>query len=205
VIAEEQAYFGSLGKVEWKVFAHDQPPDLRQRLVDHGFEVEEPEAVMVLDLAETPKLDTSTLPGDVKMERLENAAQLKDVQQIEETVWEEDFGWLTQNLATDLAEPGYLSVYAAYMDEQPACAGWIYFHPNGQFADLWGGSTLPEYRGRGLYTALLDARIQEAAGRDYRFLTIDASPMSRPIVAKYGFRLLTTAWACNWAEGRTPG
>jgi hypothetical protein len=29
-------------------------------------------------------------------------------------------------------------------------------------------------------------------------LTIDASPMSRPIVAQHGFRLLTFAHACKW-------
>jgi GNAT superfamily N-acetyltransferase len=114
-------------------------------------------------------------------------------------------GWITENLAADLEAPGYLSVYAAYVAGQPACAGWIYFHPNGQFADLWGGSTVPEHRGRGLYTAVLAARVQEAAARGYRFLTIDASPMSQPIVARYGFRLLTMAWECKWGKGSAGG
>jgi predicted acetyltransferase len=74
----------------------------------------------------------------------------------------------------------------------------VYYHPHSQFADLWGGSTLPNCRGRGLYTAVLAARVQEAVQRGYRFLTIDASPMSRPIVARHGFRLLTYAHACEW-------
>ena len=39
VIAEEQAYFGPLGEVEWKVYAHDQPADLRQRLVARGLDI----------------------------------------------------------------------------------------------------------------------------------------------------------------------
>jgi len=223
VIAEEQAYFGPLGEVEWKVYAHDQPADLRERLVARGFEAEEPESIMVLDLEETPQWEAahrgkdedglretapgsgadqgvSALPGGVKVRRLERASQLEDVRQIEEAVWEEDFGRLTEHLANDLAVPGYLSVYAAYMDGQPACAGWIYFHANGQFADLWGGSTVPEHRGLGLYTAVLAKRVQEATARGYRFLTIDASPMSRPIVVRHGFRLLTMAWACKWGK-----
>jgi GNAT superfamily N-acetyltransferase len=200
VIAEEQAYFGPLGEVEWKVYEHDQPADLRERLAARGFEVEEPEAVMVLDLKETIRRGDSRLPGDVTVRLLESASQLEDVRQIEEAVWKEDFGGLTENLAADLAVPGYLSVYAAYVVGQPACAGWIYFHANGRFADLWGGSTVPKHRGRGLYTAVLAARVQEAAVRGYRFLTIDASPMSRPIVARHGFRPLTTAWACRWRK-----
>jgi hypothetical protein len=80
VIAEEQVYFEPLGEVEWKVYAHDQPADLRQRLVACGFEAGEAEAVMVLDLAETPRLDVSSRPGDVTVRRLKEAAQLKDVQ-----------------------------------------------------------------------------------------------------------------------------
>lgn len=200
VIAEEQAYFGPLGEVEWKVYAHDRPADLRQRLVARGFEAEEPEAIMVLDLEEAPHRGVSTPPSGVTVRRLENASQLEDVRQIEETVWEEDFGWITESLAADLAVPGYLSVYVAYVEGQPACAGWIYFYPNSQFAGLWGGSTVPEQRKRGLYTAVLAARVQEAAARGYRFLTIDASPMSRPIAARHGFRLLTMAWPCKWGK-----
>jgi GNAT superfamily N-acetyltransferase len=223
VIAEEQAYFGPLGEVEWKVYAHDQPADLRERLVARGFEAEEPESLMVLDLEETLRWETahrgkdedalqktpprtgfdrdvSAWPSGVTVRRLESASQLEDVRRIEEAVWKEDFAWVTESLATNLVVPGYLSVYAAYVDGQPACAGWIYFHPNSQFAGLWGGSTVPEHRGRGLYSAVLAARVQEAAARGYRFLTIDASPMSRPIVERYGFRLLTMVWACNWGK-----
>jgi len=199
VITEEQAYFGQLGDVEWKVYAHDQPADLRQRLLASGFEPEGPEAVMVLDLEETSEIITST-PDSITVRRLEQASQLKVVRQIEETVWGEDMAWINEQLGADMEKADYLSVYAAYVDGQAACAGWIYFHANGQFADLWGGSTLPEHRGRGLYTALLSVRAQEAAARGYRFLTIDTSPMSQPIVAKHGFRLLTTAWACKWGK-----
>jgi GNAT superfamily N-acetyltransferase len=203
VIAEEQAYFGPLGQVEWKVYAHDRPADLRERLVARGFEAEEPEAVMVLELEDAAfgaGRGLAALPDGVTVQRLESASQLEDVRRIEEAVWEEDFGRLTENLAADLATPDYLSVYAAYEDGQPACAGWIYFHPHSQFADLWGGATLPEHRNRGLFTAVLAARLQEAAARGYRFVTIDTGPMSRPIVARHGFRPLTTAWACKWAK-----
>ena len=198
VIAEEQAYFGPLGEVEWKLYAHDRPANLRERLVAHGFEVEEPETVMVLELEETPGPIPSALPAGTTVRRLESAPELEDVRRIEEAVWEEEMPWVTKRLSADLARPGYLSVYAAYVDGQPACTAWIYFHANGQFADLWGGATLPEYRGHGLFTAVLAARVQEAAARGYRFVTIDAGPMSRPIVARHGFRMLTMAWACTW-------
>jgi G:T-mismatch repair DNA endonuclease (very short patch repair protein) len=50
---------------------------------------------------------------------------------------------------------------------------------------------------------VLAVRAQEARRRGYRYLTIDASPMSRPIVAKHGFQLLTFAHACNWHVARS--
>jgi GNAT superfamily N-acetyltransferase len=214
VIAEEQAYFRALGKVEWKVYEHDRPPDLRRRLAAQGFEVDDPEAVMILDLHSSPEWqarlqDDTWQPAaeaghrldEVSLRRLERPEQLKDVQRIEETVWGEPFDWLVDNLSSDMAVPGYLSAYVAYVDRQPACAGWINFHANGQFADLWGGSTLEEHRGRGLYTAVLAARLKEAADRGYRFVTVDASPMSQPILARQGFQQLTRAWACKWPPG----
>ena len=51
--------------------------------------------------------------------------------------------------------PDYLSVYLAYVDGQPAACGWARFPAGSPFASLWGGSTLPEQRGRGLYASLL--------------------------------------------------
>ncbi len=59
-------------------------------------------------------------------------------------------------------------------------------------------STLPAYRRRGLYTALLAARVREARARGVPYLTIDAGSMSRPIVTRHGFELLTTAVSCEW-------
>jgi hypothetical protein len=127
---------------------------------------------------------------------------LADVVEIETQVWGEDFDWIREQLGNNLERPGYLSVYVAYVEGKPACSGWTYYTPNGHFASLWGGSTVEAYRKQGLYTAVLATRVQEAIQRDYRFLTIDASPMSRPIVGRHGFRLLAYAHACEWKPGK---
>ncbi|MBA3468140.1 MAG: GNAT family N-acetyltransferase, partial [Herpetosiphonaceae bacterium] len=110
-----------------------------------------------------------------------------------------DVGSWFRTLATQLRDqPDYASVYVAYVDDRPVCSAWINFPENTPFASLWGGSTLAEYRGRGIYTAMLAVRAQEAVARGYRYLTIDASPMSRPIVAKHGFALLSISHPCEW-------
>ena len=90
-------------------------------------------------------------------------------------------------------------MYVAYVDHAPAACAWVRFPQKSAFASLWGGTTVPQLRGRGLYTALLLARIHEAQLRHYRYLTVDAGPMSRPILEKHGFQLLTRATACTWS------
>jgi predicted acetyltransferase len=57
---------------------------------------------------------------------------------------------------------------------------------------------VPGHRRRGLYTALLAARAQEARRRGARFLTVDASPMSQPILEKLGFRCISYAHEYRW-------
>ena len=52
---------------------------------------------------------------------------------------------------------------------------------------LFGGSTLPEARGRGACRALVAARWDDASGGARRHSAAPASPMSRPILAQLGF------------------
>ena len=197
VIQEQIAYFAPMDQpFEWKVYDHDTPSDLKDRLVAYGFEPEDPDALMVLDLQAAPPALLEPITADVRP--ITHREQLADVIRVEEQVWGGNFDWINRRLGDHLEIPGYLSIYVAYADGQPACSGWVYFHANSHFASLWGGSTVSHYRRQGLYTAVLAARVQEAIRRGYRFLTIDASPMSRPIVARHGFRLLTYAHACEW-------
>ena len=198
VIREQIAYFDSLDrKFEWKVHSHDTPADLQTQLSTYGFDIEETEALMILDLEHAPAVLLQPITCDVR--HLTRSEQLSDVIAVQEPVWNEDFSWLTERMTNDLQHyPDRLSVYVAYVAGQPASSAWAYFHPGSHFAGLWGGSTLESYRGRGLYTALLAARAQEAIERGVRFLTVDASPMSRPILEKLGFQWLSTIYPCKW-------
>jgi GNAT superfamily N-acetyltransferase len=199
-IDHEVAYYQSLGHgFEWKVFAHDVPPDLAARLAARDLELEEPEAVLVLDLDSAAEALWQPVRHDVR--RLVDPESLADVMAVQAQVWGGSFDWLTETLAAEMAGAGdRISVYVAYDDGRPVSSARIRFHPEGtgSFASLWGGSTLSAYRGRGYYTALLAIRAREARAKAARFLTVDASPMSRPILEKHGFRLITYAQACRW-------
>lgn len=197
-IDQQVAFYQALGyEFEWKVFDYDTPPDLSQRLAARGFEIEDPEALMVLDLEDAPgyfnTLDLSAVT------RLLDPSDIDGIVQLEHDVWDEDFSQLGSWLSRDLKEyPDLLSVYGVVTDGRIVSAAWVYFHPPTQFASLWGGSTLPAYRKRGFYTALLVARAREALQRGFRFLYVDASPMSRPILEKHGFQFLSYSTPCRW-------
>lgn len=197
-IREQVAYFEGAGQnFEWKLYDHDTPPDLKERLAAHGFEIEDAEAIMVLDISQTPEVLLQPMAHSVK--RITDPEGIDQVMAVEKAVWgEEDTGLAGYLRRTVADHPQLMSVYVAYGDGKPTSAAWIYFPAGSQFASLWGGSTLSEYRGRGLYTALLAVRLQEARRRGVGFMTVDAGPMSRPILEKYGFERIAYAYACKW-------
>ena len=188
---------GVLSKLEWKLYGRDKPSNLRERLVAYGFEPKDPaDAILVLDLAELPDELRETKGHDLR--RLEGKAGLDAMRSVLAEVWPEDaddtIRFVEESLAAD---PGGQSLWLAYADSGPVAEGRVEFACR-EFAGIWGGATLPAYRKRGIYTALVAARAAEAIERGCRFLTIDASPMSRPILEKRGFRFLDTALECNY-------
>jgi GNAT superfamily N-acetyltransferase len=200
-IDEQINFFGSLGVgFEWKVYSHDTPPDLRQRLATRGFEIEDAEAIMVLALSEAPPQLLAAVSHDVRL--LDDPDQLDDYLAVQREVWQKDLAGQAGHLRDSMImDPEPLAVYVAYDQGKPVASARLFYDGRSPFASLWGGSTLASHRKQGFYTALLAVRVQEAIRRGARYLTIDASSMSRPIVARFGFQHLTTAYACNWRTG----
>lgn len=197
VIHQELDYFIPMNQpFTWKVYDHDLLPSLKENLLGHNFvEDDEPAAVMVLDLKRAPARLLQPVQADIR--RITTQDGLKDVIHVLDTVYANDNSWVHNRLGMHLKTPGYLSVYAAYVQDQPASVAWTYF-PQGHFATLFAGSTIAAYRRQGLYTSLLATRLQEIRKRGYPFAAVEAGSMSKPIVAKHGFQHLTTVWDYEW-------
>ena len=106
-------------------------------------------------------------------------------------------------LADDLigriaAAPDDIAVLAAEADGDVVSAAWLVFRPGTDFASLSGGTTLPRWRGRGIYRALVAARAQRAAARGVRYLQVDASEDSAPILRRLDFHAVTTTTPYVW-------
>ncbi|MFF0830481.1 GNAT family N-acetyltransferase [Brevibacillus sp. NPDC003359] len=196
VIAQEIEYFSSLQQsFEWKLFDYDQPADLLERLKAHGFTAGEEEALLVMDVTQSEDMRSRSIPPEIR--HITDSAGIDDIMQLEERVWGSANPELAERLKRDLAEnPASLLVYAAYSGDQAVSAAWMYLHEGTSFGSLWGGSTLPDFRNKGYYTALVAVRVQAAHERGYPLLMVDASPMSRPILEKKGFEFLAYSYPC---------
>ena len=197
VIDRELEYFVPMNQpFTWKVYDHDLLPSLKDKLVARSFVGDDdPADVMVLEIEEASSYLFQPVKADIR--RITTLEGLKDVIHVLDTVYENSNTWVNDRLGLHLRIPGYLSVYAAYVQNQPASIAWTYF-PRGQFATLFAGSTIPEYRKQGLYTSLLATRLQEIRERGYRYAAVETGAMSKPIVEKHGFRHLTTVWDYEW-------
>jgi GNAT superfamily N-acetyltransferase len=197
VIHQELDYFRAFEQpFTWKVYDHDLLPSLKTELEAHGFTGDDdPAAVMVLDVKNAPAFVSQPIEADIR--RIDTFEGLKDIIYVLDRVWGGHNTWVNERLGSHLEIPDYLSVYAAYVKDQPASIAWTYF-PRGQFATLYAGSTIAEYRNHGLYTSLLEIRLNEIRERGYRYAVVEAGAMSKPIVAKHGFQHLTTVHDYEW-------
>ena len=190
VIAAEGAYFRSIGaEVEWKVYGHDRPADLGRRLAAAGFEPDEPETLMIYDLGGGPP--PGGVPEGIVIRRITDADGLADLIAVQRAAFGEDRVRMAEELGRRLGDPA-LGLYVAYTSVVPVAAARLEMPPGRSFAGLWGGATLPAYRGRGIYRGLVATRAEDALRRGYRFLRVDARETSRPILERLGFVALTT-------------
>jgi GNAT superfamily N-acetyltransferase len=196
VIAAEYARAAE-ASFEWKLYSHDRPADLPDRLRAAGLT---PEPVEMLMVAEIADLDLPATPPDgVRVLTVEDAAGVESMLRVHDEVFGR--GSLRPSVAeavrTSLGmEPRPIVAVLAWAGDVAVSAGRVEFHEGTDFASLWGGGTLPEWRGRGVFRALVGHRAALARERGYRYLQVDALPTSRPILERMGFQPLaeTTPW-----------
>lgn len=191
VAAREAGY-----DLEWKVYGHDQPANLRERLVAAGFETDDEEQFMVCSATSETLERFGKCHSDIW--QITDRNGLRDVQAILEDVRGASCARQIEEYASLLeSHPATMSLYVAYVDSEPAACGRIYFHPDSKFGALYGGQTREQFRKRGLFTAVVAARIREALARGVRYICVDALPTSEPILRKRGFEIITSTQPFN--------
>jgi hypothetical protein len=197
LIARQREFFGARGEaVEWKTRGHDRPSGIPERLLAAGF-VPEPRETVLVGLAKDLAAGASALPRGVTIDQVTEETGIRRIAALESDVWGEDWSWLAEDLLGRMRQ-GHTTVFAAEAGGRVVSAAWLVLKPGTEFGGLWGGSTLSPWRGRGLYRALVGRRAALAAELGVRYLQVDATDDSRPILERLGLVPVTTTTPYVW-------
>ncbi|MGW2051577.1 GNAT family N-acetyltransferase [Streptomyces sp. NPDC001858] len=191
-IAAQIACFTGLGhEFEWKLYGHDSPADLGERLTAAGFTADAEETLMIGETSE--QLVDVAPPDGVRIVPVTDRAGVELMVEANEKAFGHDGSWLRRLLLARLADdPDALVALLAMAGDVPVSSARMELIPGVRFAGLWGGGTVEGWRGRGVYRALVAHRARIASERGYRYLQVDASSQSRPILERLGFAAVST-------------
>lgn len=190
-----------VSRFEWKSRGHDAPADLGARLEAHGL-VAEPEETVMMGEAALLAVDVP-LPAGVTVRRAGDGGDLRDdvsrMLALQEAVFGGGRGPSLEHVLTAIERDGD-EHWLAEAGGEVVSAGRLSPVPGTDVAGLWGGATLPQWRGKGIYRALTAARARSALARGVRLLHSDCTPMSRPILERSGLVAVTTTTPYVWTR-----
>lgn len=188
---------GTITRIEWKTRGHDHAPGLHEALLVHGFVPDETEAVM---MGETAALaHAGEPPPGVTLRRVHAEADVRAACEHAGVVFDDppDSGYADAILAR-LARDDGTEMWVAEADGQIVSSGRLEPVAGSQVAGIWGGGTSVEWRGRGVYRALVAARARSALRTGRTILHSDSTPMSEPILARAGLMKVSTTTPYEW-------
>lgn len=184
-------------RVEWKTRGHDEAPGLHEALVEHGFVADEPESIMI---GETARLAVDVpLPEGVSLRQVSAEADVRAMS----AATDEGFGdpvstERAEAVLARLARADGMELWVAEVDGRMVSAGRLEPVDGTEFAGIWGGATLPEWSGRGIYRALTAARARSALQMGKRLIHSDSTEFSRPILERSGMVKVSTTTPYEW-------
>ncbi len=172
----------------WEIGSHATPSDLAEQLLARGFtdDAHTPLAIGMA-LTEAP----AAAPDGVEVKIVETDEEFLESERIAQIAFEEDVQTELKTYTPDPANPIYIAIVDGAIVARASAS-------HGEHGvTLFGGATLPEARGRGAYRALVAARWRDAIERGTPLVVTQAGTMSRPILARLGFREVGTVRALN--------
>lgn len=194
-----------VSRVEWKTRGHDHAPGLHESLLAHGFVAEEPESIMI-GAAELLAVDVP-LPDGVTLRQIDAEADVRAMCATAARVFgdsPEEEADMAAALLRRLSQDPDVELWVAEAGGQVVSSGRLEPVPGTDFAGIWGGSTLEEWRGRGIYRALTAARARSALRRGKTLIHSDSTEYSRPILERYGFLKVSTTTPYEWSREQRP-
>lgn len=187
----------AITRVEWKTRGHDHAPGLHEALLHHGFVPDEPESVMVGEAAALA-VDVP-LPAGVALRRVTTEADVRAMCAMSDEAFEEaQSREMADGLLHRLAAGDGMQLWVAEADGRMVGAGRLEPVAGSDFAGLWGGGVLREWRRRGIYRALTAVRARAALAGGKTLVQSDSTEYSRPILERSGLVKVTTTTPYLW-------
>ena len=183
--------------VEWKTRGHDRIVGLHEALIDNAFEPDEQESIMI---GRAQLLDVEVpLPEGVTLRKVRDEADVKAMTEMEDLAFASNLSdVMTEALLRRLALDDGMELWVAEADGQIVGAGRLEPVTGTDFAGIWGGATLPAWRGRGIYRALTAARARSALAQGKTLIHSDSTEYSRPILERAGLVRVSTTTPYHW-------
>jgi GNAT superfamily N-acetyltransferase len=182
----------------WVTGPLTRPRDLGQRLVASGLvKADEMAGMALTDLDTSIAVDPKV---DVREASLQEAQAASEMMGRAYGIPEEIARFFNVLLAmTDVKVKN--RGYFAFVDggSEPVAWSYLVYLPDSPIVLLGGAATLPEHRGRGIYSALVARRLADARADGRRAAVIQAvRSTSAPICAKLGFREVCALEFYEW-------
>jgi GNAT superfamily N-acetyltransferase len=198
VIREARAIFGQRGlPMVWIVDPETTPPDFGERLVARGARPDPHGAeTKVMVLPSDAVVDAKPIAGLRIIDALSDPEAFQQADRANtEAFGAESLGDGADRVAArerrrrNLVAAGNRHLLLASLDGEPAGSGSLgLFPPAG--AKMNGGAVRPKFRGRGIYRALVAARVEIARHAGVAGLAVWGGDMSRPILERLGFEVV---------------
>ena len=187
-IARQVEFFRERGqRLEWKTYGYDEPADLPARLERAGFVPEDPEVVLLGQCADL--VHDVHLPEGARLHEPATDEDWVRVRGLLTQVWGEHGVDIADSLREEQqARPDLMVTTVVQEVDTGAVVSYAVLRltEGTDFCGLWGGSTLPAWRRRGLYRTLVSHRARIALERGHPYARVDTSPDSRPILIRLG-------------------
>jgi hypothetical protein len=183
--------------VEWKTRGHDRAPGLHQALLDHGFEPDKPESIMI---GHAWMLDVEVrLPAGVELRHVTDDEDVLAMTSMQDVAFGSTRAAdMADELVRRLAIGDGLELWVAEAEGQIVCAGRLDPVPGTDFAGLWGGATHEDWRRQEIYRALTAARARSALAAGKTLLYGESTEYSRPILQRSGLLKVSTTTPYKW-------
>jgi|SRR4051812_36179557 hypothetical protein len=189
-------------RVEWKTRGHDRAPGLHEALVEHGFVARDTETIM-MGAARDLAADVP-MPAGVSLRQVTSEADVRAMSALQDEAFGDPLrpGY-ADALLRRLADDDGMELWVAEADGRMVSAGRLEPVVDTDVAGIWGGATLPGWRGRGIYRALTASRARSALRGGKAIIHSDSTEFSRPILQRAGLIEVSTTTPYHWQRSRS--